>query len=294
MTGYGEARGQNEAFDVQVEIRAVNNRFLKIAVRAPEPFNSFELELERLIRKTIRRGSLTVQIRVDRWEGQRGTVLNLDLLKSYIGQVRDLGQRLGLDVAAVSAMIGQALHLPGVAPEGDSIGERSVTNWSVLEPIVAQAVDRLQEMRREEGRRMAEELLALRGRIAFDLQFIRERAPQVIADYRARLQERIREVLTQNQVEWEAPELLKEVAVFADRCDISEELVRMESHLDQFRDVIETEIDSPGRKLEFLVQEMTRETNTIGSKASDRQIARHVVEIKANLERIRELIQNVE
>lgn len=294
MTGYGEARGQTDAFDVQVEIRAVNNRFLKIVVRAPDPFSSYELELERLIRKTIRRGSLTVQIRVDRWEERRETALNVDVLKSYVGQIRDLGQRLSLDAAAVAAMIGQALHLPGVAPEADSVGTRSDDDWGLLEPIVAQAVDRLQEMRREEGRRMAEELLALRGRIAFELQFIRQRAPQVIADYRERLQARIREFLGQNQVEWETPDLLREVAVFADRCDISEELVRMDSHLDQFRDVVETETDSPGRKLEFLVQEMGRETNTIGSKASDTQIARHVVEIKANLERIRELVQNVE
>lgn len=294
MTGYGEARGQTKAFDVQVEIRAVNNRFLKIVVRATEPFNGYELELERLIRKTIRRGSLTVQIRADRWEGRSGAALNVDVLKSYIGQIRDVGQHLGLDAAAVASMIGQSLHLPGVTPLPDAFSSRSNDEWALLEPIVAQAVDRLQAMRREEGRRMAEELLALRGRIAFELQFIRQRAPQVIADYRERLQVRIREFLGQSQVVWETPDLLKEVAVFADRCDISEELVRMDSHLDQFREVVQTETDSPGRKLEFLVQEMSRETNTIGSKASDSQIARHVVEIKANLERIRELVQNVE
>jgi uncharacterized protein (TIGR00255 family) len=141
---------------------------------------------------------------------------------------------------------------------------------------------------------MAQELLALCGRIAWDLQHIRKRSPQVVADYRQKLQERIREALSQQGVGGEAPEILKEVAVFADRCDITEELVRLESHLDQFRDVVEGENESPGRKLEFLVQEMGRETNTIGAKASDAQIARHVVEIKANLERMREIIQNVE
>jgi uncharacterized protein (TIGR00255 family) len=294
MTGYGEARGQNDAQHIQVEIRAVNNRFFKLVVRAPEPLSSYELELERLIRKTIRRGSLTVQIRVDRWQGVRGGALDLAVLKRYVDQIREFATRQALHTEATAALVGQCLNLPGVAPEAGSISLGVAEEWAVLEPIVARAVERLQEMRREEGRRMADELLALRGRIAFELQFIRERAPQVIAEYRQRLQDRVREILNQQRVDWEAPDVLKEVVLFADRCDITEELVRMDSHLDQFRDVIETENESPGRKLEFLVQEMGRETNTLGAKASDSQIARHVVEIKANLERIRELIQNVE
>jgi uncharacterized protein (TIGR00255 family) len=294
MTGYGEARGQDEAQHIQVEIRAVNNRFFKLVVRAPELLSSYELELERLIRKTIRRGTLTLLIRMDRGEEWTDTKLDLAILQQYVEQIRGFGMRLGLPSEAVTAMIGQAVHLPGVAPENRIDLMRSKNDWALIEPLVAQAVERLQQMRQDEGRRMAQELLALCGRIAWDLQHIRKRSPQVVADYRQKLQERIREVLSQQGVGGEAPEILKEVAVFADRCDITEELVRLESHLDQFRDVVEGENESPGRKLEFLVQEMGRETNTIGSKASDAQIARHVVEIKANLERMREIIQNVE
>ena len=140
---------------------------------------------------------------------------------------------------------------------------------------------------------MAAELLAHRDTIARHLAIIRGRAPQVVTTFRDRLHERVRALLAEHDVEIDRNDLIKEVSIFAERSDIAEEVVRLASHLDQFAEIM-AEPESPGRKLEFLTQEMFRETNTIGSKASDIEISRHVVEIKGTLEKVRELIQNIE
>src|SRR5262249_41567714 len=151
--------------------------------------------------------------------------------------------------------------------------------WPILERVVEQAVERLQEMRRDEGQRMATELLALRDHIAEQLEHVRERIPAVASMYRDRLLERVRSVLAEPGIPVQAEDIVREVAIFAERSDISEEVVRLASHLEQFQEVIEKETEGPGRKLEFLVQEMGREANTMGSKAGDVQVSRHVVEI---------------
>ena len=294
MTGFGEARHQSSALSAAVEIRAVNNRYLKIVLRATEPYNLFEPELERVIRKSVRRGTLQVQIRCERQFQASDFRLNTVALRSYLDQIRRTGTELGLDAPTVAALMSQAVALPGVAPEAGSCSTKPDDEWPVLERVVEEALARLQTMRQEEGRRMAQELLAMRDRISGELEQITRRIPSVAAGYRDRLMERVRGLLTEPSIPLRAEDVIKEVAIFADRSDISEEVVRLSSHLDQFRDVMSAESDGPGRKLEFLVQEMGRETNTIGSKASDVQISRHVVEIKATLEKIRELIQNVE
>jgi uncharacterized protein (TIGR00255 family) len=162
-----------------------------------------------------------------------------------------------------------------------------------MEQVLGKALARLQAMRQEEGRAMAQELLLHRDHIARDLEQVRRRMPQVAVTYRDRLLERVRGLLTELDVQIDRSDLIKEVAIFAERSDIAEEVVRLASHLDQFQEII-SEPESAGRKLEFLTQEMFREANTIGSKAGDVEISRHVVEIKGTLEKIRELIQNVE
>ncbi|HEX4591849.1 MAG TPA: DUF1732 domain-containing protein, partial [Gemmataceae bacterium] len=162
------------------------------------------------------------------------------------------------------------------------------------ERVLADAFERLQSMRQDEGGRMGQELLHHRAHVADQLEIIRLRLPQVVSGYRDRILERVRGLLADAGVSVTPDDLLREVSVFAERSDIAEEVVRLTSHLVQFEQTIRTETDSPGRKLEFLVQEMGRETNTIGSKASDVTISRQVVEIKATLEKVRELIQNVE
>jgi len=294
MTGFGEARHQSDTLAIAVELRAVNNRYLKIVVRAVEPYVLFEPEVEKVIRRTIRRGTIQVNIRSERQASTADFRLNTVALRSYAEQIRQVGREMSLEPGAINNLLAQAVSLPGVAPEPGAASFDAEKEWPVLERVLEGAVSRLQAMRNEEGRRMAEELLQLRDRIAAQLEQVRQRAPAVAAGYRDRLLERVRSLLAEPGIPVTGEDLIREVAVFAERSDIAEEVVRLASHLDQFRDVVEKESDAPGRKLEFLVQEMGRETNTMGSKASDVAISRYVVEIKANLEKIRELIQNVE
>jgi uncharacterized protein (TIGR00255 family) len=292
MTGYGEARHQSDALSLSIELRAVNNRYLKVSVRATDPYHLLEPEFERVIRQTVRRGTVQVHLRVERQYAPQDFRINAVALRSYVGQVRNALGELGLRDNP-DAWLGPLLALPGVVPEPGSTPHAFEEDWPLFEKVLQEALQRLQGMRQEEGRAMAQELLQHRDFIASQLDRIRRRSPAVVEEYRTRLHERVRKLLAELDVEIDRSELIKEVSIFAERSDIAEEVVRLASHLDQFQEIVK-EPESPGRKLEFLTQEMFREANTIGSKASDVEISRHVVEIKGTLEKIRELVQNVE
>lgn len=291
MTGYGEASFSSDALQLAVELRAVNNRYLKVSLRASEPYNLLEPEVEKVVRRLVKRGTIQVHLRVNRQYAATDFQINAVALRSYLGQLRAIGNDLG--VRDDPTLLGHVLALPGVVPEPAAVALDLDAEWPVLEQVLEAGLAKLQQMRQEEGRAMAQELLQLRDHIGKQLDAIRGRIPKVADTYRDRMLERVRTVLTELDVEIDRKDLIKEVAVFAERADISEEVVRLASHLDQFQDIV-NEPESAGRKLEFLTQEMFRETNTIGSKASDVDISRHVVEIKGTLEKIRELVQNVE
>jgi uncharacterized protein (TIGR00255 family) len=296
MTGYGEAHFQSDKLTLSIELRALNNRYLKISVRASEPYNLLEPEFEKVIRRTVRRGTLQVNVRCDRQHAPQDFRINAVAVRSYLDQLRALGNEAGLcgtNPAFPEAVLPQVLALPGVVAEPGNQSIRPDDDWPTFERVLGEALTRLQAMRQEEGRAMAQELLLYRDQIAAQLAAIRDRAPTVVAAYRDRLHDRVRNLLAELDVEIDRSDLIKEVSVFAERSDIAEEVVRLASHLDQFQEFL-GEAESPGRKLEFLVQEMGREANTIGSKASDVEISRRVVEIKSTLEKIRELVQNVE
>jgi uncharacterized protein (TIGR00255 family) len=292
MTGYGEASHQSDLLNLTLELRSVNNRYLKVSVRATEPYNLLEAEFEKVIRRTIKRGTIQVHLRCQRRSSPQDFQLNAVALRSYLEQIRRICADLDLPDRGQS-LLGQALMLPGVVPEPSQAGFHLEDEWPILERVLEQAIGRLQSMRQEEGRAMAAELLQHRDAIAAELEQIRRRIPAVSVSYRDRLLERVRALVAEMDLQIDRADLIKEVSVFAERSDIAEEVVRLASHLDQFQDIL-NEPESAGRKLEFLTQEMFRETNTIGSKASDVDISRHVVEIKGTLEKIRELVQNVE
>jgi uncharacterized protein (TIGR00255 family) len=293
MTGYGEAHYQSESLSLSIELRALNNRYLKVSVRALEPYNLLEPEFEKVIRRTIRRGTIQVSLRCERQHAAQDFRVNATAVRSYLGQLRAMEGELGLSKLPTEALLGQVLNLPGVVPEPGNTSFNADQEWPVLERVLEEALARLQAMRQEEGRAMTQEFLVYRDQIAAELNKIRKRAPDVVTLYRDRLLERVRSLLTELDVKLDRSDLIKEVSVFAERSDVSEEVVRLASHLDQFNDFL-NEPESPGRKMEFLTQEMFREANTIGSKASDVEISRHVVEIKGTLEKIRELVQNIE
>jgi uncharacterized protein (TIGR00255 family) len=292
MTGYGEARHQSDGLTVSMELRALNNRYLKVSLRATEPYHLLEPEFEKVIRRTVRRGTLQVHLRLERQVAAQDYRVNVTALRSYLDQIRAVADQLSARDHG-HALLGQVLALPGVVPEPGQSTSSLHEDWPVLEKVLTQALDHLQVMRQEEGRAMAQELLTHRDTIAAHLGRIRARAPQVSILFRDRLLERVRALLSELDIKIDRSDLIKEVSVFAERSDIAEEVVRLASHLDQFQ-LMMSEPESPGRKLEFLTQEMFREANTIGSKASDVEISREVVEIKGTLEKIRELVQNVE
>jgi uncharacterized protein (TIGR00255 family) len=294
MTGFGEARTQTDAVGVAVEVRAVNNRHLKLTVRGSDPYPLYESELEKVVRRHVRRGTLHVHVRVERQGQSAVPALNTVALAEYLKQIRAACDEAGTP-EFVAPLVSGALALPGVAPESAraSGGSPPEDEWPLVEKTLDDALAKLNQMRRDEGKAMAAELLAHHRLFAEHLAAVRELLPAVVTDYRQRLLERVRQAVADAGVVLSAESIIREVALFADRTDVSEEVTRLTSHLDQFAELVRKG-DEAGRKLEFVIQEMGRETNTIGSKAGDVSISRHVFEIKATLEKLRELVLNVE
>lgn len=291
MTGFGEARHQSDALNVTVELRAINNRYLKVSIRTSELHSLLEPEIEKVIRRKIKRGTIQVQLRVRKQAVAEHYQLNAIALRAYLEQLRPLARELGMGDGRVA--VAELLALPGVVVEPDPADVDPQADWPTIESVLEAAIAKLHAMRLEEGNAMGQELLQLVDSVDRELTDVRERAPKVVADYRTKMQERVGHLVRELGVTVEGSDLIKEVAIFAERSDVTEEIVRLASHLVQFRDIVK-EPESPGRKLDFLTQEMFREANTIGSKANDVAIARHVVEIKGAIEKIRELVQNVE
>ncbi|MHB8901387.1 MAG: YicC/YloC family endoribonuclease [Thermoguttaceae bacterium] len=290
MTGYGESQTQEERLAVSVEVRCINSRYVKLSVRSTEGYGCLDGKIEAIVRERIRRGTIQVNLRIERAASAEDYRLNEDVLNGYRSQLKkiqeDWGNHQPIDPQ-------QLLLLPGVVNETTLVADDVTEEWPIVEKTLVRALDGLDAMRSEEGKVMAADLVVNLDVIRAALDEVELRAPLVVEAYRGRLNERIGRVLAELNATLEPADILKEVSLFADRSDISEEIVRLRSHLDQFRGIMES-AEPSGRKLDFLTQEMVREGNTIGSKANDVQIARHVIEIKSAVERIREMIQNVE
>jgi uncharacterized protein (TIGR00255 family) len=273
-------------------MRTVNNRHFKLSARISEEFSSMEGALEQLVRERVRRGTVQVSLRIERPRKPEDYRLNLVALGSYREQLRSLhsGEADGRESAID---LSRLLVLPGVVEEVRTTDRSSHEDWPEVARVVGMALDALEASRAQEGRAMADELIALGRSIGEHLGRVAERAPAVVQSYHRRITERVQALVAEQGVTVEPENLIREVAILADRCDISEEIVRLRAHLAQYAAIIE-ESESSGRRLEFLVQEMGREINTIGAKAGDVEISRAVVDVKALLEKIRELVQNVE
>jgi uncharacterized protein (TIGR00255 family) len=290
MTGFGEAHRENAAMAVAAEVRAINSRYFKLVVRAGEGYAALEPLIENLVRKDIKRGTVQVSLRIDRARGSDDFKLDTQVLAGYREQLAELYRGWGLNQPIAAEAL---LSLPGVVVQDGTSSIDVDRDWPLVRETLEAAMERMATMRLEEGRAMAADLASNGAAIATELDAIETRVPLVAESYRARLTERLSKTLEQFQVTLQPADLIRELSIYAERSDISEEIVRLRSHLEQFGATLELE-ESSGRKLEFLTQEMFRETNTIGSKANDVQISRHVIEIKAAIERIREMIQNVE
>jgi uncharacterized protein (TIGR00255 family) len=290
MTGFGEAHCHQDGLAVAVEVRAINNRYFKLSIRSSEGYGPLEPRMEEVVRQRVRRGTIQVNLRVDRLRSPESFKINSAVLGRYRVQLQSLYREWDQSGAVP---IEALLLLPGVVDEQAAADFDPDADWPVVRQTLEAALENLARMRIEEGKAMTADLESNCRTIAAGLDDIERRAPLMLNAYRARLEERLRKTLSDFQVALDPADVIKELSLFAERADIAEEVVRLRSHLEQFAS-ISAESDSAGRKLEFLTQEMLREANTIGSKANDLEIAKQVIEIKTAVERIREMIQNVE
>jgi uncharacterized protein (TIGR00255 family) len=290
MTGFGEARRQTDDLSVAVEVRTINSRHFKLSYRASEGYAALEPEIESATRTVIRRGTVQLNLRVDRLAGVDDYRINTAVLENYRRQLQAYTGRQEWSDPDDLQML---LSLPGSVTERSSADYDPREDWPAIEPVVQGALAATARMRAEEGVALAADLAHNGRQILELLDAVTKRGPEVVSSYQARLKQRVEQALAEFNVTVEPVDLLREISVFADRSDISEEIVRLRSHLQQYEAALLLP-ESSGRKLEFIAQEMGREVNTIGSKANDAEISRLVVEIKTALERIREQIQNVE
>jgi uncharacterized protein (TIGR00255 family) len=297
MTGQGHSSAQSDLGTMTVEVRTVNNRGFKCSPRLSDSLASLESKIESLARSLISRGS--VHLNVNWRRPVELSLPNIDTaaLKAYVDQLESVRKTSGVDAMIdLSALI----NLPGVIASSKENRRDDDQLWDFVASTVTAAIDNLNQMRAVEGGRMADSLHGDCSHIQSSLHRIAEIAPRTIDTYQQRLESKIQRALEKHDLSVDTIDLLREVQIYADRSDISEEITRLGSHLQMFVEVLDKSIDAAGqreptgRKLDFVIQEMFRETNTIGSKAADSEISTHVVEIKCAIERMRELVQNLE
>ena len=296
MTGQGHATEQGELGAVTVEVRSVNNRGFKCSPRINESLSTLEPKIEALTRSLIHRGTVHIAVSWRRPPGQNLPRIDGTALQAYLDQLQHVAREN--DGIQTSVDLATLMTLPGVIGTAREDRRDDESMWTFVEAAIRAAIGNLDEMRMAEGLRMGETLIADCRTVGERLDRIREIAPRAVENYRARLQAKIQRVLEDHDQQVQTVDLLREVQLYADRVDISEEITRLASHLQMFREVQDgtdaEEREPMGRKLDFILQEMFRETNTIGSKAADAEISAHVVEIKCAIERMRELVQNLE
>ncbi len=288
MTGFGTASTEVKAARYVVELRSLNSKYFKALIRMPDELQGIEAEIEPELARRLARGSVVLTVRFSDTSANAAAQINTEALASYIEQLRSIS------VDGHSIDIAQLVSLPGVlvTGTGEAVLEQA---RSVLKKLVVEACDGVLAMREREGLMLHDELHRHRRAIAARLEVIARRAPMVVEQYRLRLRERINALLAESSTALREEDVIREVAVYAERSDITEEVTRLQGHLDQFSEIIDGDGDGPiGRTLDFLTQEMLREANTIASKCLDVEISREIVEVKGDIDRIKEQVQNVE
>jgi len=295
MTGYGEVNRHAGGIDYAVEIRTLNNRYFKASIRLPDELASLEARIEQQLRAKIARGSVNFSLRIKVPHAADMYRVNDGAMEAYLEHLETLHQRFSRKGHAMNVDLTALLGLPGVLSP-------RIDRFQLIEeagPIIAEMVDeacnRLAAMRRTEGQAIADDLARHCQAIQDRLAIIASRAPAVVDEYHTRLRTRITELLARAELSISQPDLIREVAIFAERSDIAEELARLAGHMEQLHQLCAASDDEPaGRTLDFLAQELLREANTIASKANDATISRAIVEVKGAIDRIKEQVQNVE
>ncbi|MFQ5861993.1 MAG: YicC/YloC family endoribonuclease [Candidatus Brocadiales bacterium] len=290
MTGFGRAESKDDSAVLQVEVRSVNNRFLKVSSKLPEPFLPYQERLERVLKDGLSRGSVYLNVEYKPLHEAPGFYMNLETLKGYYRSIKELRDELGPEGDVPLASL---FSLPGICERTKVLEDNVEGLVPVLENLVSSALDGLLSMRIQEGKALEEEIVRSKERIMHLLDELEERVPEVVNGYRDRLKKRVSNLLQGVDVELSEGDLAREVAFFAERSDITEEITRLRSHITQLEDTMREKGPS-GRRQEFIVQEMFREANTMGSKVSDGDMLRGIIDIKMEIEKIKEQVFNVE
>ncbi len=288
MTGYGRAEETIRGCTITVELRSVNNRYLDCNIRLPRLYLFAEDGIKSRVQNTISRGKVDVFVTLD-YAGKEEVkvTVNRPVADGYYGALKQLAQSYQLSEDISVSLLSRFPDVLLAEKAEEDTEQRAQDIYSVLD----QALADFDEMRTKEGSRLRDDILSRAAAIEDMVTFVEERSPQTVSEYRAKLEARMQEVLQNTQID--ESRLLTEAAIFADKVAVAEETVRLRSHIAQLREML-SKGGATGRKLDFLIQEFNREANTIGSKCSDIQIARQVVDIKAEIEKIREQVQNIE
>ena len=288
MTGYGRYKELIGGKDITVEIRSVNSRYLDANIKVSRLYGPLEEKLKRMISKYVSRAKVDLYVGVDNIEGEKIELsLNREYLEGFLG---------ALNTVKADYNVSGDIDISTVASKNEVFIQRRLEDdmnelWRAVESVATKAFELYDDMRKREGEALVCDLLSRIDTIDDIRAKITERVPKVVSEYNEKLRKRIEELL--GDVKVDEQRLLTECAVFADKADVTEELTRLSSHIDQFKKILSEE-EQVGRKLDFLVQEINREVNTCGSKANDNDIAKLVIEAKCEIEKIREQIQNLE
>ncbi len=288
MTGYGRSEQTIDSLNVTVEIKSVNHRYFEFSARVPREYGFLEEKLKKYCNSLITRGKVECYVSVEDLEEREMEVnVNETLAAGYVKALKELSERFGLkdDISAVTlSRYPDVITLHKASEDEERI-------WNAVKTVAETAVSKFIEMRETEGSKLRGDILSRADYIIECVEFIEGRSPETVREYNEKLKQRMKELLGDAAVDEQR--LLNEAAIYADKIAVDEETVRLRSHISQLREFMNSS-EAIGRKLDFLVQEINREANTIGSKAQDVDIAKKVIAIKAEVEKIREQVQNIE
>ncbi len=290
MTGYGDAVSETPEFVLGIDIKAVNNRFLKISSKISDEVSFLQVDLDEAVRKRLARGSIFFTLRFQPTTFSDLYQVNEDVVKKYADTIKKLREELG---STEDVRLQDILTLPGAIKADDSVILERAEVLPIALETMENALAKMIEMREHEGGNLREELRGRYENLGSLMGEVKKAAPQALEEHFRKLEERTGALLGEQKAGLDEGGILREAALLAERSDISEEIARMDSHLEQFSETMES-TEPVGRKLEFICQEMFRESNTMGSKAPGSEVGRFVVEIKAEVDRLKEQVLNVE
>ena len=289
MTGFGHGEVSNDKNQkVTVEMKSVNHRYCDISLKLPKKLAMFEANIRNIMKEYASRGKIDIYVS---YEDLSETAVSLHYNQAMAAEYMQVFKKMQEDFGIETKITAEALAKYPEVVTLEEVQQDEEVWWELLEAALRQAAEKFVETRTIEGANLKKDLLGKLDQMAADVTFIEERSPQIIAEYRAKLEEKVKEFLEDSAIE--ENRIAAEVTLYADKIAVDEEIVRLQSHISSMTDVLESD-ESIGRKLDFMAQEMNREANTILSKSSDVDLADHAIELKTNVEKVREQIQNIE